>query len=55
MCAAGVQLYTSQLSAKLITAGVQDPFKGPGSSEVLDALSCMLSDIFNAFCYKMGF
>ena len=29
-------------SAKLITAGVQDPFKGPGSSGVLDALSCLL-------------
>ena len=30
-------------SAKSLTAGVQGPLKGPGSTGALDALSCYLS------------
>ena len=40
-------------SMKSFTTGVQDPFKGPGSSRVLDALSWYLSLILTYSDTKM--
>ena len=39
-------------SAKSLSAGVQGPLKGPGSSGVLDALSCNLSIFEGPFPLK---
>ena len=39
---------------KSLTAGVQGPLKGPGSSQDFDAFLCYLILIFKAFSYKMG-
>jgi len=40
------------MCAKSLTAGVQGPLKGPGSSGVLDAIWCNLSLVLEHFCTK---
>ena len=48
-CARAAERTSRARSAKSLTAGVQGPLKGPGSSGVLDALCCNLSLILGAF------